>query len=1018
MHPTSRVLLVGSAFVLTSTALLAADAVGPQFGNSKFRANVNHPSFVEDVDTYVADLVAGESLTITVKALGKGNDLLPVLELLGPDSRAIDLTGFTKSKAKGRAFQIKEFVVDETGRWGVRVRGAEGDDGRTAGQYLVKFKVKSPKPFNSGNQDLGGDDPATRDHPFEAVDGSLVKLTLVGKKKAAVRLDAVLDPAGDDATTVGLSRVVDEAIVKKTKTQLKKVPVRVGSGTYRARVALDEGAGTYKLKVAVLPPAERPGEKQVVDFSDGRDLAIRAIDEPLNVAPGKPVTIEGLNFEAGATPTVLFGNVPATDVDVAANRLSLTCLAPDAPEGIVLPVSVINSDGQGATADDYVFYPRSATLDSIEFLEGDSLFGGQVPLAGGQLMRIHGSNFRDTDVVELGDAVLVPEARTPTTLDLRLPANEAGGKVSFKLTDFLDREFELVDLLHYVGFVEATATRSEGATEVDDLTGYRALLGDLDADGRQDDLVLSSYNKYARVDGKLEFDPDFGRFLPPPNKPGTREVHTRVFFHDAFGVFRDRTDDKFPAFEPDARDFNARVLALGDLDNDLRPEIIIGGTYAPGSRAGERPNDYERILLVTNNGSGTFTVDTTTLPGFGYEAAVTAYHENPDPQSDEDIAVTIRTETIIPNHLTSLVVGDIDGDLDNDVLAGFPRHGERLLEHDPTYVDYGQSPPYIDPDDVVFLGRQYFYSAIRVLENDDVPGGGTLVDDTANRFPSAGTGADEPRISFPARDMLLGDIDGDRDLDLITTFNNPASMTPADATLSFGYLRYGKYYYEFDPASTSRTATRVLLNDGDGVFTDATDDWMPAPSAPDFWQGHVVRLADLDDDGDQDLLILHERSLNEYRDEFPSHTRYALRILRQTEDSTFEDVTAQALPPLVPGSDETYRGGALAVRDINEDGFLDLVIATRDELRDENDQVIPSTRLLFGGEGLRFTVANGFLPTGGVLTDTGEADQVLLGDLDGDHGLNLVLVGEKTPGVSTNGEALRIFDWRDGEDQE
>lgn len=1028
MHFLSRTGVAASALLLVSTLALGADAVGPEFGQTKFRASINHPSFTEDVDVYVANVSAGESFTVTVVATGKGNELRPILELFGPDRRPVDLTGFTKVKGKGKAFQIKKFVADESGRWSVRVRGAAGEDEQlTRGDYQVSFKIGKAAAFDSGNQTIGGSDPATRTHAFEAVEGAQIKLTLVGRKKAAVQLTSIKDPAGDEATSVGLTTVVGDAVVKKTKTTIKGVPLHTGSGEYTAEVSLAEGSGKYKLKIATTPPESRPASKKPITLSDAGDVIVKAIDEPIPVAPGKSVTIEGLNFDA-IGPTVLFGNTEATGVDTAANRQSLTCIAPDAPEGIILPVSVVNSDGQAATVDGYFFFPLSATLESVEFIEGESLFGGQVPLAGGQLMRVHGSNFRDDDVVEFDGSVIVPEARTPTTMDIRLPANP-GGMASLKLTDFLEREFELIDVVHYVGFADVTAVRSprqsfpdkpDGpTTEEDDLTAYRAFLGDLDADGRRDDLVMSSYNQFARVDGKTVFDPTFGRFLPIPNKPGTREVHTRMFHHTGFGHFDDVTDTKFPSYEENVRDFNARVATLGDLDNDLRPELILGGTYAPGATDPYYPNDFERILLVTNNGSGTFTVDTLTLPGFAYEAPVTAYHPDPNPDAEEpNLAISIKSETIIPLHLTAMVVGDIDGDLDNDLIAAFPRHGERLIENDPAYVDYNQNPPYIAPEDVNFLGIQNFYPAIRILENDDVPGGGTLIDATATRFPSAGSASEDPKLSYPARDLALGDIDGDDDLDLITTFNNPASMTPYDADLSYGYLRYGRYYYEFDEASTLRTATRVLLNDGDGVFTDATDDWMPAPTAPDYWQGHVVRLADLDNDDDLDLVILHERSLNEFQDEFPSHTRYALRILRQTEEDGFEDVTAAALPPLVPGSDETYRGGTMAIHDINEDGFLDIVIATRDVLEDENDQTIPSTRLLFGGEGLRFTVANSFLPTGGVLTDTGEADQVLLGDLDGDRGLSLLLIGEITPATSPGGEALRIFDWRDGDDND
>jgi hypothetical protein len=94
-----------------------------------------------------------------------------------------------------------------------------------------------------------------------------------------------------------------------------------------------------------------------------------------------------------------------------------------------------------------------------------------------------------------------------------------------------------------------------------------------------------------------------------------------------------------------------------------------------------------------------------------------------------------------------------------------------------------------------------------------------------------------------------GDIDGDGDLDLVVARDS--------------------------------LAIQLWLNDGNGRFTDGTAGRLVSPSSID---NHDNRLADIDGDGDLDLLMANE-------DLLPN------RVYRNNGAGFFTDVTATALPP-------------------------------------------------------------------------------------------------------------------------
>jgi hypothetical protein len=219
----------------------------------------------------------------------------------------------------------------------------------------------------------------------------------------------------------------------------------------------------------------------------------------------------------------------------------------------------------------------------------------------------------------------------------------------------------------------------------------------------------------------------------------------------------------------------------------------------------------------------------------------------------------------------SFAVGDVDGDGDPDVIV----------------VNAGQS----------FL----------LLNN----GQGQFSDVTGDHLPA---------LALTAMAATLGDVDGDGDLDLVmanargpnhlllndghgiftdVTASHLPALTQVSMSAQLGDVEGDG---DLDLVLANRgSQNRLLLNDGTGVFTDATATHLPSDSALSY----DVEFADVDGNRTLDLVVANHGTPN--------------RLLRNNGLGVFTDVTAEQLPMVSGNSMDAL------FRDIDADGDADLL---------------------------------------------------------------------------------------------
>ena len=230
-----------------------------------------------------------------------------------------------------------------------------------------------------------------------------------------------------------------------------------------------------------------------------------------------------------------------------------------------------------------------------------------------------------------------------------------------------------------------------------------------------------------------------------------------------------------------------------------------------------------------------------------------------------------------------IALADFDGDGDDDLLLGDDTLGlwyhrndggsftRSLVLNMPGLVSLGIGDIDGDHDlDVVSTSRQV---GVALFIND---GSGGFTDQSATGLAVLGSNLNN------ARDATLSDADGDGDMDLLLVTANVDESPDAERH-------------------------RLLLNDGTGVFSDASDRLPDTARSGLGWQGVWF---DLEGDGDPDLFLAHA----EQNIWGPS------ALVRNDGEAGFTDITEDCY------CGETGSNMGASAGDIDGDGLLDLFI--------------------------------------------------------------------------------------------
>ncbi|MBL8898883.1 MAG: VCBS repeat-containing protein [Planctomycetes bacterium] len=461
-------------------------------------------------------------------------------------------------------------------------------------------------------------------------------------------------------------------------------------------------------------------------------------------------------------------------------------------------------------------------------------------------------------------------------------------------------------------------------------------------------------------------------------------------------------DELLPrGYPPDAEVTEA--LRVGDVDGDGDLDVVVGIGF-PGS-----PN-----RLYRNDGRGRFTdVSAGSLPADADETRALALGDI-DRDGDLDLFVAndaqdrlyrndglgrfteITATHFIPENLTATAaeLADLDFDGDLDLLVASEVNANRLYLNDGAgrfaLAGSAHLPSVILATRALAIGD---VDADRDLDLFFGGGGQTRLyrNDGAGRFSDA-TAQLLPTRSDAANGIALGDLDSDGDLDLYIA---NGGATPQDALLlndgtgRFRDVTSAQLPSELDLAQSmalgdvdgdgaldiviglprGNPAKRNVLyrNDGTGRFSDRSAQSLPLESE----ETREVLLADLDRDGDLDLLCGNGQQLNGEPD----------RLLWNDGAGRFTHANEPALPPLYSGA------RTLVFGDFDANGETDIVLG----YDNGNDSVL----LLRSADGLYADHRATHLQPTGEWIGAGVS-----GDLDQDGDLDLIL-----------GARLKTFPW-------
>lgn len=510
------------------------------------------------------------------------------------------------------------------------------------------------------------------------------------------------------------------------------------------------------------------------------------------------------------------------------------------------------------------------TLEGAHVLTNDK--GSFEPL-GGALLPIHSSTGDEEE-----DRVFLVDVDGDTDLDV-----------------FTFRNFHIGLFLN-----QGDATFADVSDSIPTLPGIKdADVGDLDGDGDLDALVVTSQQqsrlyrndgaggfalefvnqptyasavRLADVDGDGDLDAFAGSALFCDPFLGCDAGHPSLAINDGTGSF---TAVSMPHF-----DLDARRIAVGDLDRDGFVDAL-----------------YDDGTLALGDGTGTFTAVPT---GMGTGNAIRDLHLfDMDEDGDLDVYVSARA--------------------DESIFDEADIYGDRLYENKGSLV-------FEDVSDR--LGPACCSSgAVATGTLDDGPSVDLLVGDAPRPLFADMDGAfrDGNPLGFladvPVRALALGDLDADGDLDALHAAfdrihvllnDGEGSLLLADASTPYPLEARELIAADIDGDGDvdpyvvlTNSPDRLYRNEG-GMLVEVTSTQLPFAMSP----SRAGLFADVDDDGDPDLIVVGLSLTNSY-------------LFLNDGTGTFVQAPASDFP------DENV-GTALVAFDANGDGHLDVGVADGD----------------------------------------------------------------------------------------
>ena len=237
-------------------------------------------------------------------------------------------------------------------------------------------------------------------------------------------------------------------------------------------------------------------------------------------------------------------------------------------------------------------------------------------------------------------------------------------------------------------------------------------------------------------------------------------------------------------------------------------------------------------------------------------------------------------------------LADLDGDGDVDIL--FANGGNYREPGDPVvstiFLNQGPGKPFRDATAEIFGDKPML---VRVIKTADINGDGRIDIFFGATYQSqsrlllgkgGGVFEDVTMTHLPQMPLSLGDVEfGDADM---------------DGDLDLALADWG----EGNPMKNDGGRVRLFLNDGSGKLTDATEARMPPTLVRFSWD---LEFADIDNDGDLDLMISSKLSAGSFLFENDGAGNYA-------------DVTAGRMPQFT----NNYEFEPM---DLNSDGYVDSV---------------------------------------------------------------------------------------------